>query len=90
MSNSQEFLNAAATAKKLANTPTTEELKVLYGFYKQAVFGDCNVEKPSFFDFKEKAKWESWNSNKGTCKYDSEVKYICYVNELIQKYGIGN
>jgi diazepam-binding inhibitor (GABA receptor modulating acyl-CoA-binding protein) len=90
MSNSKEFLIAADTTKKLATTPNTEELKNLYGFYKQAVSGDCNREKPSFFNLKEKAKWESWNSNKGTSKYDSEVNYILYVNELIQKYGLVN
>ena len=90
MSNSREFLIAADTVKKLAKTPSTDELKVLYGFYKQAVNGDCNVEKPGFLDFKEKAKWESWNSNKGLSKYDSEVNYITYVNQLIQNYGLSN
>jgi len=40
------------------------------------------------FDFKEKAKWESWNSNKGMSKYNAEVQYITYVNQLIQKYGL--
>jgi acyl-CoA-binding protein len=42
------------------------------------------------FDFKEKAKWDSWNSNKGMNKFDSEVNYITYVNQLIQKYGVSN
>lgn len=90
MSNSKEFLIAAETVKKLAQTPTNDELKIIYGFYKQAVFGDCNIEKPSILAFTEKSKWESWNSNKGLSKYDSEVKYILFVNQLIQKYGINN
>ena len=90
MSNSKEFLIAAETVKKLYEKPNNDELKVLYGFYKQAVVGDCNTEKPGMFDFKEKAKWDSWNSNKGMSKFDSEVKYITYVNQLIQKYGLSN
>jgi diazepam-binding inhibitor (GABA receptor modulating acyl-CoA-binding protein) len=90
MSNSQEFLTAAETVKKLSQKPNNDELKVLYGFYKQAVVGDCNTEKPGVFDFKEKAKWDSWNSNKGMSKFDSEVKYITFVNQLIQKYGLSN
>lgn len=90
MSNSQEFLIAAETVKKLYQKPNNDELKVLYGFYKQAIVGDCNTEKPGMFDFKEKAKWDSWNSNKGMSKYDSEVKYITYVNQLIQNYGLSN
>lgn len=90
MSNSKEFLLAIDTIKKLSKTPDTSELIILYGLYKQSVLGDCNVEKPGFLDFKGKTKWESWNSNKGTSNYDSEVKYILYVNDLIQKYGIIN
>ncbi len=88
MSNSKEFNIAAATVKQLAQTPSDDELKTLYGYYKQAVFGDCNVEKPGLIYFKEKAKWEAWNNNKGMGKYDAEVKYILYVNQLIQKYGV--
>jgi len=88
MSNSKEFLIAAETVKKLSEKPNNDELKVLYGFYKQAVVGDCNTDKPGMFDFKEKAKWESWNSNKGMSKYNAEVQYITYVNQLIQKYGL--
>lgn len=90
MSNSKEFLIATETVKKLSEKPNNDELKVLYGFYKQAVVGDCNVEEPGIFDIKGKAKWKSWNSNKGMNKFDSEVQYILYVNQLIQKYGITN
>ena len=90
MANSQEFLTAAETVKKLVQSPNDTELKTLYGLYKQAVNGDCNIEKPGMFDFKEKAKWDSWNLNKGMNKYDSEVKYILFVNKLIQQYGISN
>lgn len=90
MSNSQEFLTATETVKKLTQTPNNDELKKLYGLYKQAVNGDCNIEKPSMLAFKEKAKWDSWVLNKGMNKYDSEVNYITYVNQLIQNYGISN
>jgi diazepam-binding inhibitor (GABA receptor modulating acyl-CoA-binding protein) len=34
-----------------------EQLLALYGFYKQATTGKCNIPQPSFFDFKGKAKW---------------------------------
>ena len=46
MSNSKEFLIAAETVKKLSEKPNNDELKILYGFYKQAINGDCNVEEP--------------------------------------------
>jgi len=88
MSNSKEFLIAAETVKNLSEKPNNDDLKVLYGFYKQAVIGDCNIERPGMFNFKEKAKWDSWNSNKGMSKYNAEVNYITYVNQLIQKHGL--
>ncbi len=88
MSNSKEFLIAAETAKQLSKSPETEELQILYGLYKQATVGDVNVEKPGFLNFKESKKWEAWNTYKGLGQYDAEVKYILYVNDLIQKYGV--
>jgi diazepam-binding inhibitor (GABA receptor modulating acyl-CoA-binding protein) len=88
MSNSKEFLTAADYVKKLKSTPNNDELGVLYGLYKQATVGDINVPKPGFFSFKESKKWESWNQYKGLSTYDSEVKYITTVNDMIQKYGV--
>jgi acyl-CoA-binding protein len=35
-----------------------------------------------------KAKWDAWNSNKGTSKEDAEKKYIVKVNELVAKHGL--
>ena len=90
MGNSKEFEIAANTVKSLNKTPDTEELQILYGYYKQATIGDINIEKPGFLNFKEVKKWEAWNSCKGQSQYDSEVKYILYVNDLIQKYGLSN
>lgn len=34
-----------------------EQLLLIYGYYKQAIVGKCNVPKPGMFDFKGKAKW---------------------------------
>ena len=88
MLNSKEFLLAAETVKQLAQTPSTEELQVLYGLYKQATVGDINIEKPGFLNFREVNKWTAWNSYKGTDKFNAEVKYINWINQLIQKYGL--
>lgn len=29
----------------------------LYGLYKQAIYGPCATAKPSFIDFRGRAKW---------------------------------
>lgn len=38
-----DFNGAAEDVKKLKTRPTDEELKELYGFYKQATVGDVNI-----------------------------------------------
>lgn len=88
MANSNEFLVAAEYVKKLSTTPSTDELSELYGLYKQSTVGDINIPKPSFINFRECQKWNSWNRYMGLSKHDSEVRYITLVNELIQKYGL--
>ena len=88
MVNSKEFITASEYVKKLKKTPNNEELLNLYGFYKQAVVGDINIEQPIILNLKGRQKWTIWNSKKGTNQFDAEVEYITIVNILIQKYGI--
>jgi diazepam-binding inhibitor (GABA receptor modulating acyl-CoA-binding protein) len=88
MPNSSEFLAACQYVKKLTSYPTDDELLILYGYYKQATVGNVNVSQPNIINFKEYHKWRAWNNNNGLSQYDAEVKYILYVNEMIQKYGI--
>lgn len=86
MVNSVQFNMAADIVKKLTVSPTNDELCILYGLYKQATIGNINIVKPNFYQFKDIAKWESWNNNMGLSVYDAEVNYIKYVNSLIKKY----
>ncbi len=88
--NSKEFLTAADVVKKLKTKPSQEELLIIYGFYKQAVFGDNNNSEPGWLDFEGKKKHSEWLKHKGMTKYDAEVNYITEVNSLIQKYGISS
>lgn len=88
MTNSSQFLSAAEIVKNLKTKPDNNELLILYGLYKQATVGDNDNEEPGFLDFKGKEKYKAWLKNKGMNTYDSEVKYITKVNELITKYGI--
>lgn len=52
---------------------------ILYGLYKQAKFGDNNNPQPGFFNYKEKAKWDSWNRMKGIDAQSCMKKYISIV-----------
>jgi len=65
-----------------------EELLKLYGLYKQATTGDCNISCPMFWDLKGRAKWDAWNNNKGLSKEKSMRLYYKYVKEILKEKGI--
>jgi len=88
MNNSPEFLIAVNIVNKLKTKPIIEELQILYGYYKQATIGNINIDKPFFYNFIQLQKWNAWNACKNLTQNDAEIKYILYVNDLIQKYGI--
>lgn len=77
---------AIALTKKFKTSPSTEDLLRLYGLYKQATEGDNETERPGGFDFKAAAKYNSWDSFKGTSKEDAENQYIKLVEALVTKH----
>uniref|UniRef100_A0A4W5RKR1 Acyl-CoA binding domain containing 7 n=1 Tax=Hucho hucho TaxID=62062 RepID=A0A4W5RKR1_9TELE len=64
MSLQAEFERVADDVKKVKSRPSDQELLDMYGLYKQAIFGDINIDKPGMLDMKGKAKWEAWDSRK--------------------------
>ena len=56
------FQNATEYVKTIIGKLTAEDLLFFYGRYKQATIGPCNVDKPSFFDFQGKQKWNAWKN----------------------------
>ena len=54
----------------------------LYGLYKQATVGNCNIEKPSILKFTEYRKYNSWNDRIDMSKEDAMTLYI----ELVKMY----
>ena len=83
-----DFDNVAEKVRKLKTRPTDDELRELYGLYKQATVGDINIDCPGMLDMKAKAKWEAWNLKKGLSKDDAMQAYISKANGMIEKYGI--
>lgn len=85
----KRFELSAKMVKLLKPGVTDNELLKLYGLYKQSLFGDCNTNEPSkLFNFKENAKWNAWNSLKGTSKSGAMTKYSDLAMALINKYGV--
>ena len=79
----QLFQNAVANSKNLNEQPSNETLLQLYSLYKQASEGDIAIEAPSNpFDFVAKAKYEAWESLKGTAKEKAMQEYVELINKL--------
>ncbi|MBL7720329.1 MAG: acyl-CoA-binding protein [Flavipsychrobacter sp.] len=83
MSLHEQFEQAVADSKALAEKPSNEILLQLYSLYKQATEGDVNIEEPSNpFDFVGRAKYQAWAALKGKSQDDSRNEYIALVARL--------
>jgi diazepam-binding inhibitor (GABA receptor modulating acyl-CoA-binding protein) len=80
----KEFLSAAENIKNSGKNLDNDTLLKLYGYYKQGTVGDCNTECPSFWNVKDKSKWEAWEQHKGMKKNHSMKKYIKIVIKLLE------
>lgn len=76
------FESAVANSKNLSERPDNATLLKIYGLYKQATTGDNTDKKPGFGDMVGRAKWDAWNSVKGTSKDDAMQSYIDLIESL--------
>jgi diazepam-binding inhibitor (GABA receptor modulating acyl-CoA-binding protein) len=81
------FKDASKEVHNLQTKPSDNDLLNLYANYKQATVGDINIDKPSFYMFKESSKWTAWDKLKGTPKVQAQVNYIKIVEDLKNKYN---
>ena len=79
------FEEASEHVKNLSNKPSDYVMLELYGLYKQATVGNVNTERPSFWDFVAKAKWDSWNSYTGISSESAKEKYVSLVQKLVDE-----
>lgn len=80
-----QFQTASEDVKKLPQAPDNQTKLKLYALFKQASEGDVSGEKPGMFDFVGGAKYEAWETWKGTSKEDAAQKYIDLVETLKAK-----
>jgi acyl-CoA-binding protein len=76
------FEAASEAVKGLSKKPSDEDLLALYALYKQGTEGDVSGDKPGFFDFVARAKFEAWEGLQGTSADDAMERYIAKVKEL--------
>eukprot|EP00039_Didymoeca_costata_P005121 m.78686 g.78686 ORF g.78686 m.78686 type:complete len:236 (+) comp12683_c0_seq1:82-789(+) len=70
-----------------SNVSLSNENKLkLYGYYKQATIGDNDASKPALWEFTKRAKWDAWNSLKGTSQSEAKDAYV----EIVSSYIASN
>ncbi len=79
-----EFNKYAELIKECGKTFDNEILLSLYGYYKQATIGDCDIACPAFWDLKGKAKWSAWMEHKGVTQEYAMKLYISKVKKLLR------
>jgi acyl-CoA-binding protein len=77
-----DFEAAVANSKNLSERPDNATLLKIYGLYKQATAGDNADKKPGFGDMVGRAKWDAWNTLKGTSSDDAKQQYIDLIRSL--------
>ena len=84
MSDIQTRFQAAVAGSRSSITqrPDNAALLQLYGLYKQATEGDVATEKPGFSDLVGRAKWDAWNSLKGTSQDEAMQQYVDMIRSL--------
>tara|TARA_Y100000768_G_scaffold293297_1_gene227207 strand:+ start:15208 stop:15483 length:276 start_codon:yes stop_codon:yes gene_type:complete len=83
-----KFNNACNLIKIYSKPVENKDLLYLYGMYKQATVGNCNIKEPPSYDIKEHAKWDEWNNNKNISKSIAMAFYISRVDELYTKLNV--
>jgi acyl-CoA-binding protein len=87
MSIETDFADAQARVKKLARTPSNDELLELYSLYKQGSVGDVQGSRPGMLDFKGRAKFDAWAKRRGTSQENAMSAYVALVAKLATKYS---
>jgi diazepam-binding inhibitor (GABA receptor modulator, acyl-CoA-binding protein) len=77
-----QFETAMADSKNLAERPDNVTLLKIYSLYKQGSTGDNTEKKPGFSDMVGRAKWDAWNSLKGTSTDDAMQQYVDLIESL--------
>lgn len=78
----QSFDRAAEEVKQLPERPGNEDLLKLYSFFKQATKGDVSGTVPGIMDFAGRAKYQAWESVKGSSREEAMQSYVDIVENL--------
>lgn len=78
----EAFEQAAQYLKNIIGELETEQLLYFYARFKQAKEGKCTVQRPGFFDFQGKQKWDAWNKLHNMPASTAMEQYVQAMNDI--------
>ena len=76
------FTAAQQRLNTLTEDPGNAAKLKIYGLFKQANVGPCNIPKPGGFNFVAKAKYDAWKGLGEMSQDEAKEAYIAFVDEL--------
>jgi len=85
----EEKFNAAVKAiQRLPSDgtfqPSNEMKLTFYGLYKQATAGPCQEQRPSIFNYINRAKWDAWDKCRSMSKEAAMTAYIDEIRKILE------
>ncbi|XP_044731696.1 acyl-CoA-binding domain-containing protein 6-like [Chrysoperla carnea] len=79
-----QFNSASKHLQKLVSTSKIDDslLLSLYGLYKTATVGKCDVSRPSWYELKAKQKWDAWSQVDDLPKEEAKDKYVTLIKKI--------
>lgn len=78
----ETFDQASNYLKNIVGDLETEQLLYLYARFKQAKEGKCQTQRPGFFDFQGKQKWDAWSKLEDMSGSTAMEQYVQAMNEI--------
>ena len=80
----EQFEKAQVEVKTLTSRPSSDDMLLLYSYFKQATVGEASAaSKPGRFDFVGKAKYDAWTKLAGVAPDDAKQRYVDTVQRLL-------
>ena len=77
-------INLLNDYKGIIKIDVNDTLK-LYSCYKQAMEGNNTMPKPSFYEVKQRQKWDAWNTLQHTSTQEAKAQYCAMAQKLLNK-----
>ena len=80
------FREATMVVRRVMTTLPIRSQLELYGYYKQAMFGECPGKRPSVLDAMGAQKWEAWAAHGSMGSVDAKRAYIATLRRLVPSW----